>query len=580
MSVPRPIAFFLGLILAACTAPPPRAPAARVTAPPVHATPAPKPPIEISILGTNDLHGHVRALPFFAGFVENLRRARAKDGGAVLLLDAGDMFQGTLASNLEEGAPVVAAYNALAYTAATLGNHEFDYGPVGDAEPGPGVDTQGAIKARIQQAHFAVLSANLVDRNEKPVHWPGLRPSELIRVDGIKVGLVGVLTAETPHIVMPAYFAGLDVAPLAPAIAEQAKKLRAEGAELVVVLAHAGGDCKRFDDPHNLKSCDPGQEIFRVARKLPPHLVDVIVAGHTHKGVAHFVNGIAIVESYAMGRAFSRVDVRLDGATHRVLDVHIFPPHRICEAGTGFANCEPGSYAGAPVAADPRIASVIHPAIENARSKRDEKLGVVVDHAIWRANKRESPLGNLFADLIRRSVPGADVAITNGGSLRTDLPPGELTYGELFEAMPFGNRLAELDLTGAQLRHAIRRHLESGRHGIISVSGLRVVARCTKDGLEVELMRPNGQRVRDSDHLKLATSDYLATGGDELFDDLQLPSSKEHVDLGMTVRDAMVQRLRAKGGHLNGDDPKLYNPAHARVVLPRSRPVRCAGLAH
>src|SRR4051812_26757086 len=81
----------------------------------------------ITIIGTNDLHGALDRMPLFAGFVANVRAARAKDGGAVLLIDAGDMFQGTLESNLAEGADVVRAYNQIGYTAVAVGNHEFDF---------------------------------------------------------------------------------------------------------------------------------------------------------------------------------------------------------------------------------------------------------------------------------------------------------------------------------------------------------------------------------------------------------------------------------------------------------------------
>ena len=83
----------------------------------------------LSIIGTNDVHGALARLPVLAGFVNNLRAARARDGGAVVVIDAGDMFQGTIESNSNEGAALIDAYNAIGYTAATVGNHEFDFGP-------------------------------------------------------------------------------------------------------------------------------------------------------------------------------------------------------------------------------------------------------------------------------------------------------------------------------------------------------------------------------------------------------------------------------------------------------------------
>ena len=107
----------------------------------------------LSIVGTNDLHGGVLqrgdrgGLALLGGYVNNLRAARARDGGAVLLVDAGDMFQGTLESNLNEGASVIAAYNALGYAAAAVGNHDFDFGPVGPPSTSqqPSDDPRGAL---------------------------------------------------------------------------------------------------------------------------------------------------------------------------------------------------------------------------------------------------------------------------------------------------------------------------------------------------------------------------------------------------------------------------------------------------
>jgi hypothetical protein len=93
----------------------------------------------------NDLHGRIAALPLFGGYLRNLRAVRARDGGAVLLLDGGDLFQGTIESNAEEGMPVIRAYAALGYHAVTVGNHEFDYGPEGPAAtPRPPATTPAA----------------------------------------------------------------------------------------------------------------------------------------------------------------------------------------------------------------------------------------------------------------------------------------------------------------------------------------------------------------------------------------------------------------------------------------------------
>src|SRR6185503_18955273 len=115
--------------------------------------PAPRGPVTLSIVGTNDLHGALERLPVFAGFVANLRAARAADGGGVVLVDGGDMFQGTLESNLAEGTDVVRAYNQIGYAAAAVGNHEFDYGPEGKRTVAASADDdpRGALKARMRE---------------------------------------------------------------------------------------------------------------------------------------------------------------------------------------------------------------------------------------------------------------------------------------------------------------------------------------------------------------------------------------------------------------------------------------------
>ena len=194
-------------------------------------TPTPPPPatrtITLSIVGTNDLHGGILqredrgGLALLGGYVTNLRAARARDGGAVLLIDGGDMFQGTLESNLTEGSAVVAAYNALGYAAAAIGNHEFDFGPAGppSTPQRPADDPRGALKARAAQAAFPFLAANLIDdATGRPVAFPNVKPSTVVTAAGVKVGIIGVMTSRALSLTIAANVRGLRVAPLAATI--------------------------------------------------------------------------------------------------------------------------------------------------------------------------------------------------------------------------------------------------------------------------------------------------------------------------------------------------------------------------
>ncbi len=229
----------------AVSGPPPAPPPAPAPAAPREAQAAPPPagPVVLSIVGTNDLHGHAERLPIFAGYVANLRQQRAADGGDVLLVDAGDMFQGTLVSNLGEGESVVLAYNALGYDAATIGNHEFDYGPVGDAPTPqtPNDNPRGALLARVAQANFPILSANILDaQSGHRVQWPGVHASVTVTKAAVPVGIIGVTTEDTLHTTIAANVSDLRMEPIVDAVKAQATALRAAGAKIVVVLAHAG----------------------------------------------------------------------------------------------------------------------------------------------------------------------------------------------------------------------------------------------------------------------------------------------------------------------------------------------------
>ncbi len=529
--------------------------------------------VALSIVTTNDVHGQLERLPVVAGFVDNLRKARPESG--ILLLDAGDAFQGTIESNMNEGATVIAAYRTMGYSAFTLGNHEFDFGPEGPATrpTGPGDDPHGALKRRIAEAPFAMLAANLVDTSGRPPLWPHLTASTEVTIRGVRVGIVGVLTEKAADVIKRPNFDDLRAAPIVPATEREARRLRSAGADVIVVLAHEGGECARFEDPSDLSSCDPNSEIFRLAHAMPKGLVDVIVGGHKNAAVAHLVDGIPVVHAPSNLVAFSRVDLVFDPATRRVIDRHIAPPHLVCTVPME-AGCKPGVYEGAPVVPDAAVARAIEPALDAARTLRNEPLGVTVEAEFPVSRHGEMALGNLFADIMREAVPGSDGAVGNAGSIRDVLPQGELTFGTLHHVMPFDNELATVTVTGAELAHAMEGSLTDEAHGEPSISGFRVVGECEGGVFRVSLRHPDGAAVREDETLTIATSDFLALGGDTLFTRLKLPEGKFVFDTGKSVRDALISGLR-KRRSLRPTDPALIEPERPRIRLPMAPPVHC-----
>jgi len=528
------------------------------------------PTVIISVLGTNDVHGSLlsvdgnRGLALLGGYVENLRDVREEDGGAVLLIDAGDMWQGSIESNLSEGAAVVAAFNALGYAAAAIGNHEFDFGPAGPkATPqSESDDAQGALKTRATEADFPLLAANLIDKTTgRPVQWRNVRPSLMLNRNGFKIGIIGVMTKHALITTIASNTRGLSVAPLSLAIVREAQALRKAGADLIIVTAHAGSYCEKFDNPRDLSSCDLAGEIMQVALDLPAGLVDQIIGGHVHQGIAHEVNGIAITSSFSNTRAFGRVDYVFNRANRGLIYRQIFEPQPIC----GFVDNTTGScvaaseatgatqvarYADRAVAPNAEVIEIAQLAAQQASELKSEQLGVFLETPITRAGRSNSAIGHLFTDIVLDAV-GGDVVIHNVvGGIRADLPQGDLTYGSVYEMYPFDNVVVRLNLTGAELRAIVQREaFKTGRRA--GLSGMRAFVSCENNVLDISLTRQDGSAIGDGDVLEVLTTDFLATGGDDVLTPV-IPDDGFPIDTNQPlVREAIADWLRKRGGKMS-----------------------------
>jgi 2',3'-cyclic-nucleotide 2'-phosphodiesterase (5'-nucleotidase family) len=561
---------------------PPAAPAPAIAASGAPAAPSATDAVTLTVIGTNDLHGALDRLPIFAGYVANLRAARNADGGGLVLLDGGDMFQGTLESNLTEGKAVIAAYNAIGYTAVTMGNHELDFGPPGDPVTArAGEDPRGALKQRATEARFPILVGNVLDEaTGARVDWPNMPASTRVDVAGVSVGIIGVSTESTPWTTMPANFTGLRMAPPAEVIVAEAARLRAAGAQVILVTGHIGTKCTDFSDPSDASSCESDEELVTLLHALPPGTIDVFVGGHTHAPVAHRIAGVAVIESYSNGRAFGRVDLRMDrtgGGRVRITGVKIYPPQLLCPLAPDgnpppVAACHPQAYEGAPVTPSADIAALLAPYGEAAKSRREQPIGVAFADPIWKRYDSESPEGNLFADMMLAAQPRAEVALINGGGLRADLPPGPLTYGRLYEAYPFENRFALVTMKASDLASIIASNLgKSG--GILSLGGATAVARCKGGALTIELFDRKRRRIPARRSIVVATSDFMVSGGEAMFGKLGLPAGATRIT-EISIRDAIGEALRARGGSVRAAD--IYDPRAPRLVYPTPRPVTCS----
>jgi 5'-nucleotidase len=546
-------------------------------------------PVHVVVVGTTDVHGwfagHRDAtppyggLPLFASYVDALRAANP---GRVVVVDSGDVFQGTLESNYFEGKPLVDAYNAIGYSAVAIGNHEFDYGPAGREKSvprDPGDDPFGALKERIAQAKFPFLSANITEKaTGKTPAW--LKRSAIADVGGVKIGIIGLTTPDTPTTTMPVNVVSLSFNDPVKAALEEAANLRAHGADAVIVIAHMGGRCRDMNDIHDVASCEPNHEAMKFLAAIPKGTIDAYFAGHTHSQMRQVIDGVATVQALNYSREFSTLDLWIDPAQHRATRVEMRPLTMICAkvfeksetcdpklvpAGTPLV---PRVFEGKTIAPDAKVAALLKPYEEQVAAKRLEPLGVSAAAEFTHAYSAESTLGNLLADLMREAT-GADVAFMNAGGIRSNLPKGELKYGDVFEVSPFDNFPATVTLTGAQLVDMIRLTV-AGARGTLQPSGVRYTYDAAKTGSDrfVSATLANGDPIDPAKLYKVVLPDFLVSGGEGLGALMkQVPPARKTVDLTQPMRELFVRALKK---HKEPLVPKLEG--RITVLNPPRRP--------
>ena len=554
----------------------------------------------LTIVGDNDIHGALdprpETLTFSNGQSATLQvggaemisayyqRIRAVNPDGVVLVSAGDFFQGTLIANEFQGVPVIDFLNTMKYDAVAIGNHEFDYGPVRSA-PGAGTDPadlRGALLARMQQAQFPVLSCNIIDdATHQPPQWPHFACATVVTRAGVKVGLIGATTADTPHATLPNFVRGLSFLPIAEGLKRGIAEAKSLGAEVIVGVVHAGTNCSQVDDPTNNSSCSLQDELPVALRALGSPTVDALVAGHTHGHVAHFIEHVPVIESGAHGTQFGRITLYLDPKTHQVLKerTQIARPQTFCHqviqgtevcdssaaARATDARLAPATYLGAPLVADPRVEGLLRDYRKAVRSEQSRSIAQL-DKPIQRSPFGESPLGDLIADCMlaatRRDprIPDADIAIQNSGGIRHDILAGAFTYGDLYEVLPFENVLVTVSLTGAQIRRIFELALLANSK-VYQVAGLKITYEADQKPSthSSDLLDPgsheyrvsrielsNGKPLLAEKRYTIVWNDFLAAGGDGMAPLVAaLGPNVQTYHYATSIRQAVEDSLRA-----------------------------------
>lgn len=482
-------------------------------------TPEPQPqPVEsafeLSIIHTNDTHAHIANAPKRATIINDVREEKPN----ALLLDAGDVFQGTLYFTEYKGQADLALMNYMGYDAMTLGNHEFDLGKTAEGHQ--------AIVDFIKGANFPILTSNVnFSADEK---FNGLHQEEItsapeagniydgmiVEVDGEKVGIFGLTTETTKYSSSPEKVTFENYL-------EEAEKavtyLEGQGVDKIIALTHLG-----YNNPADSNDLILAEEVEGI---------DIIIGGHSHTTLKEAMvvdedgtptvivqtgNNSANVGTLDVEFDENGIVVRFENELIKIDDAEVDPGAaeilaKFAEGIAAVENQETGGFTNNP--------------LENPRLGDEGNTGISV-------RNHETALGNLVADSMlaegKKIAPNATIAIQNGGGVRSAVDVGPITMGDVLKVLSFNNGLYSVEATGAELRKALENFLSADLHesglylqesgSFPHVAGLKIEFDRTKPAGErivsIQAADENGNYapLDDAKMYTLITNSYIATG--------------------------------------------------------------------
>lgn len=444
----------------------------------------------VTLLFTNDVESAYDPIPAFwlddidmiGGIAEMttlIETLRANEPN-VFLFDSGDIFTGALAK-LTDGKLAFELMITMGYDAMGIGNHEFEYG----------VDIFGWEKNR---APFPVLGANFFYAG---TDHPFAQAHTIIERDGVRIGVIGIMGQDARTAIIPSYIAPLDVRDPAQAVQKSVDALRGQ-VDLIVLLTHQGKTAPMQTDAET----DP-----RLQRDIDADIalagavegVDVLFAGHADAGtpepVVNPATGTLIMQTYGQATHLGYLQLTLDSETGDIksYDGKLIPVES--------NKLEP----------DPRMLAKLQQYRE-ANSEIMVKVGAT-EAPLVRRYIEESDIGNLFADIFA-TAGNADIGMAHSGSLRKDLPQGDILLVDVLDSYPFVDDVVVKELSGDQIRRALEQSLTFER-GLLQLSGLQMTYDLSQPKYSrIVTLTRNGQAVMDDDHFTVAAPGFLTEGGD------------------------------------------------------------------
>ena len=484
--------------------------------------PAPAGPVAVRLVALNDLHGNLEPPSGSSGRVTvdgggtvdaggaaflaaHVARLRAEAANTVVLSAGDNVGASPVASALFHDEPTVDLLESLGVAASVVGNHEFDEG-VGELlrlQRGGCHPTDGcAFRPGFDGADFPFLGANVgVDQGAPP-----LPATTVVETGGVRLGVIGVTLRDLPTVVSADAVRGLTFGDEVEAVDRASDELVAQGVTAQVVLLHQGDQGSGGPDACPAAPAGPASTIARAASPQ----VDVVFTGHSHQQYVCSEPDPAgvprpVVQGLSFGRLLSVVDLTVENGD-------------VVRDRTTARN----EIVTRDVPPDPAVTALVAEATRKAAPIADRPVGTIAQDLPRAAGASgESPLGDVIADaqLAATRGAGAQVALTNPGGIRADLPfapDGVVSYGEAFTVQPFGNIMQTSTLTGAELKDVLEQQWQPSATRILQVSStLRYAwSQSAPTDAKVSDLRIDGVPVDPAGSYRVSVNNFLAAGGD------------------------------------------------------------------
>lgn len=382
----------------------------------------------ISIFHTTDLHGHILPTqtyggrPDVGGFARcaSCIRQWRKESPHSLLLDIGDVYQGTAESLQNGGQLMIGLFNRLGYDAWTLGNHDFDWGPE-------------ALEANLALSKSPILTGNIELRGKTPGSldgaWKNVLPWTMKEIGGFKIALVGLVTPGLPYWLAPETLGGVSPTSPAESLKRSIAQARSDKADAIVLMGHMGW--RNSDDFAN-----PVREMLRENPE-----VDVFLAGHTHQDQASWeLGGVLCTQASYHGINCGRVDLTFDLDSRKITGRRAFT--LLMDQRFDL---------------DPVVMELARPDLKKAGEQMARKLGTVT--AMIPGKGRDNRLSRLFCEFFSESLKrnGTPVDGIFHGTFGTgDLPPGDITVADCWKLLPYENLLTTAEVSVEEILEIVR----------------------------------------------------------------------------------------------------------------------------